>query len=153
MYQTLLFFHLLSVIALFAGGAVAAAAQYAALGRKRPSEIATLLGVARRGVPLVGSGALGSLGFGIGLAEHLGLAFRPAWIQAALALWVLAMALGGYGGGYARRARELAERLAAAGDAPSPELQTLVRDPRSLWTSTASGLVLLAIVGLMVWQP
>jgi len=140
-YRTLLFFHLLSAFALFGGGTVAATAQYAALGRERPSEVATLLGVARRGVPVVGAGALGTLGFG------------PAWIQAALALWVLAMALGGYGGRYARHARELAERLAAAGDAPSPELRALVRDPRSLWTNTVSGLVLLAIVALMVWQP
>ena len=153
MYQTLLFFHLLSIIALFAGGAVAGAAQYAASGRERPSEVAALLGVARRGVPLVGAGALGTLGFGIGLAQQLGLGFRPAWIQAALALWVLAMALGGYGGRYARHARELAQRLAAAGDEPSPELRALVRDPRSLWASNLSGLVLLAIVGLMVWQP
>ena len=153
MYRTLLFFHLLSAFALFGGGTVAATAQYAALGRERPSEVATLLGVARRGVPVVGAGALGTLGFGIGLAEHLGLGFRPAWIQAALALWAVAMALGGYGGRYARHARELAERLAAAGDAPSPELRALVRDPRSLWTNTVSGLVLLAIVALMVWQP
>jgi uncharacterized membrane protein len=153
MYDLLLFFHLLFVIAFFAGGTVAATAQYAAVGRERPSDVAMLLGVARSGAALLGAGSLGTLGFGIGLAEHLGFGFSPAWIQAALALWVVAMALGGYGGRAARRGRELAARLAAEGDTPSAELRALVRDRRALWASNASGLVLLAVVGLMVWQP
>jgi hypothetical protein len=63
------------------------------------------------------------------------------------------MALGAYGGRTARHARNLAERLAADGDAPSPELRVLVAAPVPLWASYVSGLLLLALLALMVWQP
>ena len=74
-------------------------------------------------------------------------------IQAALGLWVAAMALGAYGGRTARRARHLAEKLAADGDAPSPELRAMVGARGPLYASYASFVLLLAIVVLMVWQP
>src|SRR5690242_4052391 len=121
--------------------------------RERPSEVHALLRLAPAGASLVGAGALLTLGFGIALAEHEGLGFSPAWIRAALGLWVAGMALGAYGGRTARHARHLAERLAAGGDAPSPELRELVTARGPLWASHASGLMLLAILGLMVWQP
>jgi hypothetical protein len=66
---------------------------------------------------------------------------------------VASMALGGIGGRGARHARELAERLAAEGDRPSPELRALVRDRRAFWLSNASGLLVVAIIVLMVWRP
>ena len=62
------------------------------------------------------------------------------------------MTLGAYGGRTARHARHLAERLAAEGDAPSPELHGLVAAPIPLAASYASGLILVAILALMVWQ-
>jgi hypothetical protein len=102
---------------------------------------------------LVGVGALFTIGFGVALAEHEGVGLSPAWIQAALGLWVASMALGGYGGRTARHARRLAVRLAAEGDAPSPELRALVAARVPLWASYASGLMLFAILALMVWQP
>ena len=148
----LLFFHLLGAVAFFAGGAVAGTLQLAAMRRERPSEIALLLRPARVGVVLVGVGAIFTLGFGIALARHEGLG-SPAWIQAALGLWVAAMALGGYGGRTARHARALATKLAGEGDAPSPELRALLGARAPLWASHASMLCLLAILVLMVWQP
>ena len=151
--HVLLFFHLLGAVAFFAGAAVAGTLQLAAIRRERPSEIHTLLRLTRVGVVLVGTGALLTLVFGIALAEHEGFGLSPAWIQAALGLWVAAMALGGYGGRTARHARHLAERLAAEGDAPSPELRALVGARGPLWASCASGLMLFAILALMVWQP
>jgi uncharacterized membrane protein len=151
--HVLLFFHLLGAISFFAGAAVVGTLQGAAIRRARPSEVYALLRLAPVGAALVGAGALLTLGLGIGLAEHEGLGFSPAWIQAALGLWVAAMAVGGYGGRTARRARHLAARLAAEGDAPSPELRALVAARIPLWASYASGLMLLAILGLMVWQP
>lgn len=151
--HVLLFFHLLGAFCFLAGATVAGVLQVAAMRRERPSEVATLLGLTRAGVALVGIGSLLTLGFGIALAEHEGIGFSPAWIQAALALWVASMALGGYGGRTARHARYLAERLAAEGDAPSVELRDLVSSRVPLVASYASGLILLAIVGLMVWQP
>lgn len=152
-YHWLLFLHLLGAFAFVSGAVVAGTLQLAAMRRERPSEIAMLLGLGRVGVALVGLGSLMTLGFGIALADHLGLGLAPAWIQAALGLWVASMALGGTGGRGTRHARELAERLAADGDRSSPELLALVRDRRALWLSNASGLLVVAIVVLMVWRP
>jgi len=151
--NVLLFFHLLGAVCFFSGAAVAGTLQIAAIRRERPSEILGLLRVTRVGVVLVGTGALLTLAFGIALAEHEGLGLSPAWIQAAIALWVAAMALGGYGGRTARHARYLAEKLTAEGDAPSPELRGLVAARGPLWASYASGAILFAILVLMVWQP
>jgi uncharacterized membrane protein len=151
--QALLFFHLLGAFCFFAGGAVVGVLQLAAIRQERPSQVYAFLRLAPFGAALVGTGALLTLGFGIGLAKHEGLGFSPAWIQAALALWVVAMLLGAYGGRTARRARHLAQKLAREGDAPSPELSALIAARGPLWASYASGLLLLAIVGLMVWQP
>jgi uncharacterized membrane protein len=151
--HVLLFFHLLGAVCFFAGAAVAGTLQLAAIRRERPSEIHALLRLTRVGVALVGAGALLTLVFGIALAEHEGLGLSPAWIQAALGLWVASMALGAYGGRTARHARRLAERLASEGDAPSPELRALVAARGPLWASYASGLLLVVILALMVWQP
>lgn len=151
--HVLLFFHLVGAICFFAGGAVTGTLQIAAIRRERPSEILALLRLTRVGVALVGTGALVTLGFGIGLAEHEGLGLSPAWIEAALGLWVAAMALGGYGGRTARHARYLAEKLAAEGDAPSLELRSLLSARGPLWASYASMGCLVAILVLMVWQP
>ncbi len=153
MTHVLLFFHLLGAVGFFAGAAVAGTLQLAAIRRERPSEVYALLRLARVGVALVGVGALLTLGFGIALAQHEGLGFSAAWIQAALGLWAASMALGAYGGRTARHARHLAEGLAAKGDAPSPELRALVGARGPWWASYASGLMLLAILALMVWQP
>jgi uncharacterized membrane protein len=147
-----LFLHLVGAICFFAGGAVAGTLQIAAMRRERPSEILALLRLTRVGVVLVGIGALLTLGFGIALAEHEGLGLSPGWIQAALGLWVAAMALGGYGGRTARHARHLAETLATEGDAPSPELRALVAARGPLWASYASTGCLVAILVLMVWR-
>jgi uncharacterized membrane protein len=151
--HVLLFFHLLGAVSFFAGAAVVGTLQHAAIRRERPSEVYALLRLAPVGAALVGVGALLTLGFGIALARHEGLGLTPAWIQIALALWVVSMALGAYGGRTARRARHLAERLAAEGDPPSAELHSLVAAPIPLAASYASGLMLLAILALMVWQP
>jgi uncharacterized membrane protein len=151
--HVLLFFHLLGAVSFFAGAAVVGTLQLAAIRRERPSEIYALLRLAPVGAALVGTGALLTLAFGIALAEHEGIGFSRAWIQAALGLWVASMAVGGYGGRAARHARHLAAQLAAEGDAPSAELRALVAAPIPLAASYASGLMLLAILALMVWQP
>jgi uncharacterized membrane protein len=151
--HVLLFFHLVGAVSFFAGGAVVGTLQLAAIRRERPSEIYALLRPAPVGAALVGVGALLTLVFGIALAEHEGLGLSPAWIQAALALWVASMAIGGYGGRTARHARHLAQRLTAEGDTPSAELHDLIAARVPLAASLASGLMLVAILALMVWQP
>jgi uncharacterized membrane protein len=149
----LLFGHLLGAFAFVGGGAVAGTLQLGAVRRERPSEVLALLRLSRVGVALVGIGSLSTLGFGIGLAVHLGYGLAPAWIEAALALWVASMALGAYGGRTARHARYLAERLAGTGDEPSGELRALLGRRGPLWASYLSSVLLLAIVVLMVWKP
>ena len=153
MTNVFLFFHLLGAFCFFAGGAVVGVLQLAAIRQERPSQVYAFLRLAPVGAALVGTGALLTLGFGIALAEHEGLGFSPAWIQAALALWVVAMALGAYGGRTARHARHLAEKLASEGDAPNAELRGMVAARGPLWASYGSFILLLVIVGLMVWQP
>jgi uncharacterized membrane protein len=151
--NVLLFFHLLGAVGFFAGAAVAGTLQLAGIRRERPSEVHDLLSLTRVGVALVGLGALLTLVFGIALAEHEGYGLSPAWIQAALGLWSVSMALGAYGGRTARQARHLAARLAADGDEPSEELHELVAARGPLWASYASGLLLVVILALMVWKP
>lgn len=150
----LLLLHLLGALLLFGGAAVAAVGQLESLRRHRPSEIALLLGTTRWGVALVGLGALMTIVFGSWLvAEDAEFTFGQAWVQWAIGLWVATIVLGALGGRPARRARELAERLAAAGDRPSEELDRAVRAPLQLMLSFASGVLVLAIVVLMVWKP
>jgi hypothetical protein len=68
MNDVALFFHLLGAL-LFVSGSCSPAPHRGR--RKRPSEIALLLGLTRIGVVLVGVGALLLLGFGLWLV-HLG---------------------------------------------------------------------------------
>ena len=128
--QWLLMLHVTSAF-LFVGGSVAAGLlNWLALRAERPSETAALLRLIRPLLPLLFAGVAGTLVFGIWLWHHLGFAVSTRWIWASLALWVIANALGGYGGRHQERSRALAERLAAEGDAPSEELRALLRDPK-----------------------
>jgi hypothetical protein len=147
--HVLLFFLVLGALCFFSGAAVAGTLQFAAIGRERSSEIHAFSRLASVGAALVGIGGLLTLGFGIALAEHEGIGFSKAWIQGALGLWLASMVLGGYGG----RAGHLARRPAAEGDARSKELGSLGGGRAPLWASAASALLLLAILGLAVWQP
>ena len=150
----LLLFHLFGALLFFGGAAVAAVGQVEALRRRRPSEVALLLGTTRWGVALVGLGALLTLVFGSLLVARSGKwSFHQTWIEAAYALWLGSLVVGALGGRPARKARELAEKLAAEGDSPSDELDRAVRDPLSLMLSLASGAILLVLVVLMVWKP
>src|SRR5262249_33776550 len=153
MTHALLFLHLLSAF-LFVGGTVAAGIlQLTALGRERPSEIALLLRTARTAVAFTIGGALGTLVFGLALVGHLDIGFGTGWGAVSIALWVVAMGLGGAGGRSARHARYLAERLAREGDQPSDELRALVAHRPSLLLSYAATAAIVAILVLMVWRP
>jgi uncharacterized membrane protein len=150
----LLLFHLLGAFCFFAGAAVAAVGQLEALRRRRPSEVALLLGTTRWGVALVGVGALATIVFGSWLVADEGpWTFEQGWIQTAYILWLASMVIGAVGGRPARKTRELAQRLAAAGDEPSDELDRAVRDPLSLALSFASGAIVVALIVVMVWKP
>jgi uncharacterized membrane protein len=152
-YDWALFLHVTGAF-LFLGGAVVAGIFYvAALRRERPSEIAALLGLARWGVAAVTVGVVMALGFGLWLVDIVGYGWGSGWIVASLVLWVVTNALGGIGGSRDKETRLLAERLAAEGDTPTPELRARLRDPISLGLSWGSGVVGVAILALMIWKP
>ncbi|HEX5309048.1 MAG TPA: DUF2269 family protein [Solirubrobacteraceae bacterium] len=153
MVDLALFFHLLGALLFVAGIILAGTAFESARRRRRSAEIALLLALTRIGVLLVAVGALLLLGFGLWLVhlEHIG--YGTGWVDAAIALYVLALVLGAAGGQRPKRARLLATRLAAE-DAPvSGELRALLNDPISLAVNYTSALLVLAILELMVFKP
>ena len=148
-----LFFHLLGAF-LFVGGVIVAGVAFeAARRRRRPSEIALLLGLTRIGVLLVALGALLVLPFGLWLVHLERFGYGAAWVEAALALFVVVGALGAVGGQRPKRARKLAEQLAREGDAETPELRALLDGRLALAVNYLSAVLVLAIVVLMVFTP
>jgi uncharacterized membrane protein len=151
-YRWALFLHLVGALLFFSGLAVAAVAQLSARRRRRPSEVALLLGAARTGVLLVALGAVLILVFGLWLTDLSGYGF-DGWVLAALVLFAVAVVLGGLGGQTPKRARRLAERLASGADEPSAELRALLRDPRADALNAAAAVAAVAVLVLMVWKP
>jgi uncharacterized membrane protein len=154
LYQWLLFFHLTGVFFLIGGIVVAGILNLAAIVKdRRPSEVATLYGLIRFAVPLIGAGLLLTLVIGLWLVHNVGYGYGQTWIVAAIVLWVVGTALGNIDGKYQRQTGELAQRLAAEGDTPSPELRARLVNPLAIVISYASGLTAFAILGLMIWKP
>jgi len=154
-YDWLLFLHVTGVFLLLGGSVVAAALNLAALRRDRPSEIAILLGLIRIAVAAIVAGSLLALVFGLWLVHEapFGYGYGDGWIVAALALFVLASAMGGIGGSRDADTRKLAQQLHSDGDEPSSVLRGRVRDPISLALSYGSGVLVLVILALMIWKP
>jgi uncharacterized membrane protein len=152
-YEVALFGHILGVL-LFVSGIVLAGVPFEiARRREDPSEIATILGLARAGVPLVGAGTVLLLGCGLWLV-HLGAwGFGTGWVAGALALFAVAIVLGAIGGQRPKAARLHAAQLAAERAPIDAELRDLLRDPVSLAMNYASGVAVLVILGLMVFKP
>jgi uncharacterized membrane protein len=148
-----LFFHLLGALLFVAGIVVAGVAFEAARRRDRPSEIALLLGLTRIGVALVGAGALLVLAFGLWLVHLGGFGFGAGWIDAALALYAVALVLGALGGRRPREARRLASALAREDAPASDELRALLTDRPSLAANYAAAAAVVAILVLMVFKP
>jgi uncharacterized membrane protein len=153
-YQWLLFFHVTGAFLLVGGAAVAAVLNLAALrGGRRPSEVALLFGLVRIAVVAIVAGSVLTLAFGLWLVDEARYGYGDGWIVAAIVLWVLGNATGNLGGRRDERTAKLAQRLASEGDVPSAELDARVRDPLSLALSYGSGLIMLAVLGLMIWKP
>ena len=148
-----LLLHLVGVVVLAGGVAIAGAGFRAARRRELPSEIALLLGMTRTGVALVGVGSLALLVGGFWLVAATDESLGEGWLAAALAIFVVASVLGGLGGQAPKRARLLAERLAREGDEPSEELSALLDDRRAAALNLLSTLGLFVVLVLMVWKP
>jgi uncharacterized membrane protein len=138
----------------FVSGSVAAGIlNVLAIRAERPSETAYLLKLVRVTLPVIGIGSVGALVLGIWLWHEQGYAIGAGWIWASLVLWAVSNALGGIGGRHQERARELAERLAAAGDATTDELKALLRDRKGNAISWLAGVTTIGILVLMIWKP
>lgn len=151
--QWLLMLHVTAAF-FFVGGSVAAGIlNVMSIRAERPSETAYLLRLIRVTLPVIGVGSIGALVFGVWLWHERGYSIGAAWIWISLALWVVANALGGIGGRHQERARELAERLAGAGDATTDELRALLRDPKGTAMSWLAGIATVLMLVLMIWKP
>ena len=151
--EWLLFLHLAGAF-LFVSGAVAAAAlRLAAMRRERPGEIAILLRAVRPAVPLIGIGLVLVLVFGFWLVDRRGYDLGATWLTLTFVLLAWVVLVGGLAGRQDRHTRELAEHLAASGDAPSAELSLRLRDPMNLALNLSLLVATVGIVALMVWRP
>ncbi len=147
------FLHLLGALLFVSGIAVAGVAFEAARRREQPAEIAVLLRLTLTGVALVVVGAVLLPVFGLWLVHLEHYSFGAGWIDAALGLYVVVLALGHLGARRPRQARRLATRLAAEGHPMTGELRALLDDPVSRAENYLSLALVLAIVVLMVFKP
>lgn len=154
-YQWLLFLHVTGAFLFLGGSIVAGVLSNLAQRRERPSEIAVLLRSTRIAMIATSAGVPMLFIFGLWLvsAAPNNYDFGQAWIIAAFVLFVLTNVIGGMAGKGEKETRELAERLAAAGDAPSPDLRARLRDPKALALVWTSFLLTVAILALMIWKP
>ena len=147
-----LFLHLLGALLFVAGIVLVGVAFEAARSRDSPAEIALLLGLARCGVPLVIVGGLLLPVFGLWLV-HLGdFGYGSAWVDASIALYAVALTLGGLGGQRPKQARQLATQLATDGLPLSDELRALLDDPVSRAANYGSLALVLVVLVLMVYE-
>jgi uncharacterized membrane protein len=152
MENVALFLHLLGAFVLVAGMVLAGAAFETARRREQSAEIALLLGLARIAAGLVVIGALVVPIFGLWLV-HLGhWGYGTGWVDAAIALYVVVLALGALGGRAPRQARLLASRLAVDGAPPTAELRALLDDGRSRAANYSALALVVVIIVLMVFK-
>jgi uncharacterized membrane protein len=152
-YDWLLFLHVTGAFMVLSGAVMAGIFNYTALRRERPSDVVLLFSLTRIAAGVVTTGMLLTLAIGLWLVHDADYGYGETWVVLALVLWVIANALGGVGGGREKATRELAERLAAEGDAPSAELVARLRDPVTLTLSWGSGVLVIVILALMIWKP
>jgi uncharacterized membrane protein len=152
-YDWLLVLHVTGAFMVLGGVAMAGIFNVTAMRRDRPSEIALLYRLTQIAAGLITTGLLITLAIGLWLVSDADYGYGETWVVLALILWFLAGALGGVGGEREKATRQLAERLATEGDAPSAELRARLRDPVSLALSWGAGVVVIVILVLMIWKP
>jgi len=150
--NVVLFFHLLGAFLFVSGIVLAGVAFEAARRRETPAEIALLLGLARIAVVFVGVGALLVGAFGLWLVNVGHFGYRSGWVGAAIALFIIVLALGAYGGQTPAKARKLATATAAQNGPMSEELRTLLDDLPSRAANYSALAIVVAIVVLMVFK-
>ncbi|MEO8289918.1 MAG: DUF2269 family protein [Gaiellaceae bacterium] len=154
-YDWLLFLHVLSAFALVAALVLYSVLIASSWHRDIPSEVVRLLRVSRVGDVLIGVGSLGVLIFGIWLAIDVdGYELWDGWIIAALVLWAVMGALGARTGKVYNATRDRARVLdREGGDAPSPELRSLVQNRQGLLLHSATVLLVVVLLVDMIYKP
>jgi len=154
-YDWLLFLHVASAFALISAVVLASVLLVVVRNRDVPSEVARLFRLTRLGDVLGGVGSVGALVFGIWLAIDVkGYELWDGWIIAAFVLWLMMGAFGGRTTKSINAIRDRSRALAAeSGDAPNPELRSLVRDPRGLWLHAATAVAVLLLLVDMIFKP
>lgn len=146
-----LYLHLIGAFAFLAGLVLAGAAFETARRRDSTSEVALLLGLARRGALLVVAGAVLLAPFGLWLVHREGFGYGSRWVVESIVLFAVALALGAYGGRAPKRARRLAEAERGAGPA-SAKLRALLDDPTARIANYLALLLVLGTITLMVYK-
>ncbi|HZT92038.1 MAG TPA: DUF2269 family protein [Gaiellaceae bacterium] len=153
-FDWLMMFHITGAFLLVGGAVAAGVLNTLALRAQRPSEAALYLRLVRRTLPPIFAGTILTLVFGLWLvANRSNVKLGSFWVVAALVLWVVLNALGGMGGRHQEKARELAERLGAAGDTSNDELTALLHDRRGNALSWLAGAATLLLLVDMIWKP
>jgi uncharacterized membrane protein len=152
-FEWLLFLHVTGAFFMLGGSVAAGIFALLARRRERPSEVAILIGLTRGAVVSIYIGVVLTIVFGLWLVHNAGYGYARGWIGAAILLWLYSNVSGGIGGKREEETRKLAERLAAEGDAPSPELHARLHDRGQLVLLYSSGVAVLAILALMIWKP
>jgi hypothetical protein len=151
----LLALHVLSAFAWVAALVIYTVVIAAGWGLTVPSDVIRMFRVSRVGDALIAVGMMGTIIFGIWLAIDLD-AYQvwDGWIITALVLWLVAGAVGGQVGKVYNGARDRAKALLDEGqDAPSPELNAMLRSQRGLVLLGLMILVVLALLVIMIYKP
>ncbi|HXV58934.1 MAG TPA: DUF2269 family protein [Gaiellaceae bacterium] len=145
--------HVLSAFAWIAALVLYSVVIAAGRGLSVPGDVLRVFRVVRVGDALIAVGMIGTIVFGIWLAidEY---DIWDGWIIAALALWLVAGAVGDRLGRTYNATRDRARALHAEGlNDASSELSGMLRSQRGLVLHAVLVLVTAAILVLMVWKP
>jgi uncharacterized membrane protein len=148
-----LFLHLIGAFLFIGGSITAALLRFGAMRLTRPSEQAVLLRAVRPAAAVIGIGLVLTIGAGFWLVDRLGLGYGEGWLSATFALLAWLVVVGAVAGRRDRRTRELAEKIAAHENEPTPELTRALRDPVALLLNASMLVATAAIIVLMVWKP
>jgi hypothetical protein len=139
MYDTLLFLHVLSAFSLVAAEVLFTVLLLASRRLETPVDGAALFRLARPASVAVTIGSLGVLVFGVWLAIYVdGYELWDGWILAAIVLWIVYGAVGGFTGKQFERARTSFETI---------------RAPRLLALKAATWVLFLLFLADMIFKP
>jgi small-conductance mechanosensitive channel len=145
------FVHMLGVTLFVGGVATATICRYAANSMSKSCDIAMILGVARKAVPLVAVGLIFALISGCVLVDHE-YSFSDGWVSGALALVIWMFVVGGVAGRSDRLTRELAEAQREHLEI-SDELKNRLTDKVTAGLNVSMLVTIIIMLVLMVWKP